>query len=420
MDWRGRPTPFIADGDQYYCYVVAAFIQHDLAFGFPNSYWLTKAPNGKALPKVSMGLAVLFIPSFLVAHAIANLYGFAPDGYSAPYAYANHYFGILVVFLGLFYLRKVLLKYYSEAVTSLTLLSVFIGTNLLYYTVGWNIMPHGYLFTLFVLVVYYTQEWYKKLRRGYLFLLAFLLGYISLIRPTDCIVVLVPLCYGIRSGADIRLRLRLLWDQRINLVLASLVFILPWLPQLLYWKIYSGNLWFYSYGDEGFYFKDPQVLNVLFSYRKGWLIYTPVMVFALAGFLVMRKKCVDHFWSILIVFPVTLYLVSAWWCWWWGGCFGMRALIQYYALLALPMAAFYDRVMHGLWRKVTLIITVALLVTYNIHQTNKYKNCVLHWDSMTREAFWKSFFIEHFSSAEEAAAYEKLLVAPDYSKKGEH
>ena len=68
--------------------------------------------------------------------------------------------------------------------------------------------------------------------------------------------------------------------------------------------------------------------------------------------------------------------------------------------------------MNKVWQKVMLIVLITLMIIYNIHQINKYKNCVIHWDSMTKESFWKNFFKESFQTKEEAAENEKLLSSP--------
>lgn len=419
-DWRGADTPFTQDGDQYYSYVIAAFIQHDMSFSFPNNYWLTPVKsNGNKVARVSMGMAYLFTPPFLIAHVVAKVSGYPTTGYSAPYSFGNYYFGFLFVLFGLIYLRKILLMYFSEWVTLLTIVSVFIGTNLMYYTVGSNTMTHSYLFTLFVLLIYSTIKWYETNHLKYILSLGFVFGLIVIIRPTDIITGLFPLLYNIKSFNDLKARFYFFIKNRLRLLVGALIFFLPWIPQFLYWKYYTGSFLFYPFTNEGFYFSDPQLFNVLLSYRKGWLVYTPIMLFSLIGFFMMRKKGAPFFISTILIFIVTYYLVSSWWSWWWGGSFGMRALIQHYAFLAIPMACFYDRILEfKIWKKITLVSLIVLMSSYSVFQTIKYQNGVIHWDSMTKEAFWYGFFKTRFVSAEEWEIQSKLLSPPDYTKTG--
>jgi hypothetical protein len=323
------------------------------------------------------------------------------------------------VVFGLYVLRRVLLFYFSETITTITLASVYFGTNLFFYTMGWSLMPHGYLFTIFALMMYLSIRWHEGNRLKYMLWMGLLAGLAVLIRPTEIVLLVIPFLYGVRSFDDLRKKLILFWAYRMQILLAACMAILPWIPQIVYWKIYTGVYFFYSYGEEGFYFFNPQFFNVLLSYRKGWFVYTPIMVFAVAGFLFLRRRCPDHFWGIVVQFGVTFYLISSWWCWWWGGCFGMRALVQSYAFLALPMACFYQWIFSSqLWKKIVFGLLVALMIAYNLYQTNRYNNNVIHWDSMTKKAFWYSFWKQHMS-AEEGVEYEKMLEAPDYSKKGD-
>ena len=417
-DWRSdNRTPFVSDADQYYSYLVGAFIHHDLSFSFHNEYWLATAPNGGTVPKVSMGLAMMMAPFFGIAHLVALASNKIADGYSSPYAYGIYYSVILIVFLGLFYLRKILKRYFTELVSNLTIVSIYFGTNLFYYTLGWNTLPHAYLFTLFVLFLYFTIRWYETLKLKYLIFLSLVYGLSVLIRPTEIVIIFIPLLYGVKSVNELKERFVFLWNKKLHLILAAIFFFLPWIPQMAFWKFYTDHYLFYSYGDEGFYFSNPQFYNVLLGFRKGWLIYTPIMVFSLLGFITFKKRCPDLFWGILIVFLITFYLISAWWAWWWGGCFGMRALIQIYAFLAFPMATFYSFVLEKM-RKNVLIGILSVLVFYNLYQTYRYRATVIHWDSMTKEAFWWGIFKVHMSD-EDKITIKPLLDPPDYSKRGE-
>jgi len=41
---------------------------------------------------------------------------------------------------------------------------------------------------------------------------------------------------------------------------------------------------------EGLELLQPHILKVLFSFRKGWFIYTPMMIFTVMGFWQMYKN----------------------------------------------------------------------------------------------------------------------------------
>src|SRR6185436_10253555 len=112
--------------------------------------------------------------------------------------------------------------------------------------------------------------------------------------------------------------------------------ILIFLPQLFYWKHQTGSWFFNSYLNEHFYFNNPHVFYGLFSFRKGWLVYTPIMFFALAGLYTLFKTMKEFFYPVLILFLLYIYVAFSWWCWWYGGSYGQRALIDIYPFLAVP------------------------------------------------------------------------------------
>ena len=109
----------------------------------------------------------------------------------------------------------------------------------------------------------------------------------------------------------------------------------------MYWKLQTGQYLYYSYpDDQGFFFSNPQIWNNLFSWRKGWLLYTPVMIFALAGIPLLWKQNRKFFVPVLLFVVVIIYVTSSWWDWWYGGGFGIRPYIDLYGVMAIPMAAF--------------------------------------------------------------------------------
>jgi hypothetical protein len=115
------------DKSGYYLYLPATFINHDLAhLAFypgiaatyhPNADWVWFSINdipetGRKLNKYPVGVSVFELPFFLVAHAYTTLTKqFPADGYSPPYLLAVCLATIFWVTLGLWLLRKFLLKY---------------------------------------------------------------------------------------------------------------------------------------------------------------------------------------------------------------------------------------------------------------------------------------------------------------------
>jgi hypothetical protein len=388
--------PFVDDVDQYYSYLPAAFIHHDLTFNFPNNYWTNKLENGNRIPKVTVGMAIMYSPFFFVGHVLAKNNQYKADGYSLPYKWAIHFGSILFTLLGLWFSRKNLLRFFNELITFIALICIFFGTNLFYYTYGFGEMPHSYLFFIFSVFIYFTLRWYDTKRINYLYIISFIAGFATLIRPTECLILIFPLMIGIRTISDFRERIKQLLTNKVGLTLAAILFIFPFFIQMLYWKVYVGQWFFFSYGSrERFFWADPQIFNFLFSFRKGWFLYTPMMLFAMAGVPILFKKNKELFYPIVLLLIINIYILSSWWDWPFGGSFGCRPLIHYYSFFVFVLATFIDFVFDSFKNYFVLnsvlksiaCVTFYCLILLNLKQSWQYKYGILHYNGMTKEAY---------------------------------
>src|SRR5690606_12215379 len=152
--------------------------------------------------------------------------------------------------------------------------------------------------------------------------------------------------YNIYNKETFFAKAKLLKVHFFNFLIAFFIFLIPIIPQLFFWKIYGGDWLVFTYGsDEKFFFNNPKIFDFLFSYRKGWFVYTPLMIFSIVGLFFLKKKVKEMSLITPIFITFIIYILSSWWCWWYGGSFGMRAMIQYYAFLAFPLAAFINLIL---------------------------------------------------------------------------
>jgi hypothetical protein len=104
----------------YYSYLPATFIYKDISLEFTKDtskhyeqrhlFWYQKAPNGGRVIKMTMGMAILYSPFFLIAHTYAsNSETYKPNGFSIPYEFMLCVSCLFYLFIGLNYLRKLLL-----------------------------------------------------------------------------------------------------------------------------------------------------------------------------------------------------------------------------------------------------------------------------------------------------------------------
>jgi hypothetical protein len=416
--WR-RPEKVIEnDISFYYGYLPAAFIYHDLTLkytenppeGYRAFFGPERAPNGGLVIKTTMGLALLYLPFFLVGHLFAGLLGQVQDGYSSAYCFALLFGSIVYMSAGLSLLRKLLLNWFDDNITALTLLCVFLGTNLFYYSTGESLMTHAYIFVLSIFFIWSTIRWYKRPDFKSSLLLGCISGLMILIRPTTVIITLIFALYDIKAWKDLKQRVFYFKDHIVWLGLILLFVFLVWVPQLIYWKVNTGHWVFFSYQGEKFFLNHPHVFQVLFSYRKGWLLYTPMMLFALVGLPLLWKKVSVFRWSIPIITIVTIYLLSCWWSWWFGGSYGYRGLIDLYAVLSFPLACSIEYFANKkAWRRITVAVAALVLIAFHLFQNLQYRRGIIHYDSMTKAAYWSVFL-----KLERPHDFYDLLEAPDY------
>ncbi|GAA4017045.1 hypothetical protein GCM10022408_33250 [Hymenobacter fastidiosus] len=393
----------------YYLYLPAQFIYHDLSHltfapdimreyqpssGFYQAFQVPGAAEGTLVMKYTCGLALLFTPFFWLGHWAAGLAGYAQDGFSAPYQIAIAFGGLLYALLGLGILRHVLLRYCSDLLTAAVLVLLVLGTNYLQYAVFDGAMAHNYLFTLYALLLGLVIRWHERPHWKWAAAMGLVLGLMILIRPTEAVAGLLPVLWGVGSVASAKAKLRLLLRRWPDVLLLGLCLLLGVLPQLLYWKWATGHFLFYSYQEQTFSFLRPHVRQVLFSYKKGWLLYTPLMLLPLAGLVVLWRRNRAVAVPVLAYFLINLWIVSAWDIWWYGGSIGQRALVQSYAVLSLPLAYLLHWVTEQRPRPVLQLAflgLVVLLVDLNLFQHWQYMSSIIHPEEMTPSYYWAIF-----------------------------
>lgn len=423
--WKKKTgTPFTWDVELYYSYLPATFIHHDLSFKYDDKLPMQVLENGNKNPKYTCGMAIMYAPFFYIGHQMAKYQNCKLDGLSEPYATAIHFGSIFYVILGLFFLRKISLQFYSENITALLLIIAYFGTNLFNYTLRDGEYSHGYLFCLVCIYTYFIIAWHKQPKYSTSIFIGLLIGLITLIRPTDALFYIVFLLYGVKNKLDLKEKLHLFIVHKWKIAVIFIFGIIMLLPQIIFWKIYTGHYVFFSYNQERFFFADPKIWEVLFSYRKGFFVYTPIMILSVFGVFFMKKRIQEFQFGIILFFVINLYIVSSWWCWWYGGSFGMRALIETYPLLLLAMGAFFHHVFSVVSKskiidtikKYGVISFVIVCICLNMIQTYECKVGLMHFDSMNKETYWQIFDEFDYESHEDYDQYIKSLTKIDYDK----
>lgn len=399
--WKqpGTEATISWDVSGYYWYLPAIFIYKDITqLKFNDSILQKYQPvpffahafpykNGNYVMKYSSGMAVQYLPFFLAAHALAPALGYEADGFSEPYQFAIQLEGLLFAILGLWFFRKILLLYFKEETVVLTILLYVLGTNYLNFASIDIGMTHSWLFTWYCILIYYTHHFYQKPTFKYAAIVGACLGIMALTRPTEIIAVIIPLLWGISNvNKNVFLeRWKFIQTHFSKYLLASVIMGAIGFIQLAYWKYASGDWLVYSYQDQGFDWTHPHIRQYMISYRCGWLVYTPMMLFAFIGLapFIKRKQNVI---PVILFILLNTYIVVSWSVWWYGG----RAMVQSYALLAFPLAAFIEYIHSKQYIKYPIYAIFALFCYYNLWWTHQvHRGGLVDPYEMTRAYFWK-------------------------------
>ncbi|MBK8722114.1 MAG: hypothetical protein IPL95_07500 [Saprospiraceae bacterium] len=388
------------DVSGYYMYLPAMFIYKDLkhcgfrdkiienytpSYVFDQAFIHPKSQN--YVMKYAIGQSILMSPYFFIAHIWAsNSSSYPPDGFSYPYQVCIGLGMFLYALIGLFFLRKILKIYFKDSTVAILLVAYVFGSNYLNYTSVEQCMTHNTIFALYVFLIYFTILFYRNNQFKYAILIGICSGLATLIRPTEIISLIIPLAWNIKSFTDIKNRFSFILENIKYYLLAAFVFGLIVFIQLFYWKYVSGEWIVYSYQDQGFDWKSPHTFDYMFSYKCGWLIFTPMMILALISLFFYPKS--DKFQLGILAFIIlNIYIVTAWSIWDYGGTAG-RAMIQSYPILAFPFANLIEKVNQKIWKKVIfyiffiLFLYVNLWWTYNAHRDN------IQVSNITKRYFW--------------------------------
>jgi hypothetical protein len=391
-----------ADGKGYYAYLPAVFIYQDLNYGFfdeiegrkyhdPNLFYDYRTQvGGQISNKYYAGTALALCPFFWGAHTATQITGGDPDGYSRLYPMAINVAAVFYALLALLFLRAWLRKYrVKEGSIILVSLALVFGTNLFYYIVSEPGMSHVYSFAFVSGFLWATDRYFRQLRFLDALLAGAFLGMVVLIRPVNGLILfLLPFVAG--SFAVFKQGWSHLLKRPIVLFSSLLAFLVfPAIQGGIYY-LSLGTIWVYSYGEEGFIWSDPHIWDILFSYKKGLFLYTPLYLLALvSGVLALWKSNRFQMWSVLAFFGGLTYVLSSWWMWYYGGSFSSRVYIEYLPLFGFLLGIGIHRFVR--LPKAALITGIVTLVVICQIQTYQYRYYQIHWSDMTQEKYWDVF-----------------------------
>jgi hypothetical protein len=386
-DGNGWKETIRSDAKGYYGYLQALFLRHDLGKEPFQWEYVKRTPNG-TLNKYFAGTAVTMAPWFAIGHALALTDASAPRNGLSEYEMKALFVGAwCYLLLGLLAMRALLRAMtVSAEVVAWVVLAFGLGSTLLQmagFQPGWSHIHSFCAISIFLLLIHRLSigadhRW--SLAASALF------GLIVLIRPVNGLVLLaVPVVAGDQLPALLA-RLR----STPSIILGSLIACALVLSiQPLLWKLQTGNWLEYGYGGEGFLWNRPEVFKVLFGFRRGLFLWTPVILLSGLGTLLLWRWDRTRAAWLLLYWTANVYVISCWWIWYYGSGFGARVFVDHYPVLAIPMALLLQRTSGRTW--ILARIFIVACIALHLFQLWQYHTHILHHECMDRAKYVWAF-----------------------------
>jgi hypothetical protein len=393
--YRGPAAKTIIDGDGsgYYAYLptifhykttdfkaVHEFEKQQKSLSYSGHYFHKR--GDVLINKYFLGTALAISPFYLLASLYSYVFGMPADGYNILYQLAVALAAAFYLALGLLAVIRLLRQFgFEKYIAFMVILLLLFGTNLFYYALMHPSHSHVYSFAAVSVFLMYTRTFFLTRKSSYFLYASIALGMLALIRPTNLLIIgAVPFIAGDREtlmkGIDfIRKKY---WKLLFGIALFALIFGI----QFIFNYIQTGNCFIWSYKNEGFDFLHPHIGKFLFGFKKGFFIYTPLMLAIIPGFYLLFRKSRFAFYSVFGFILMAIFILSSWWNWFYGDSFGMRSMIDLYPVLAILLAYSIDKLVSKRPGFVIYLVAGFLLSSLNLVQIYQYNKGIIHHDSM--------------------------------------
>lgn len=342
------------DGNGYYTYTQSIYFDKQLNspkildylsnfqgrnYIFSRVFW-----NREANPYL-VGTGVIWLPSM----AFMSIFG--TNRFDIVYELGPGITGIILMLAGLYFLEKYLLGKFSKNTVFWTILTIFFGSNVFYYTAFEPALSHQPAFFIISYLLYLTGK-----GKVNFFIVGLLTGLLAITRTAD-LIFLAPLFFMFKKPME-----RVL-DFLIGFTIA--IFPQIYVQKYLYGDVFTNPYLTGANGTWGFNFY--HLLEYLFSPKRGLFFWTPVFLPGLFGLIKNNKT------SIVVTLIAAWFIHSSWSAYLSAG-FGQRFSFSAIPFIAIGLAYLYEK--FDLKKKLTSfsIFTVWNLLMFIGFYLLKWKN----------------------------------------------
>jgi len=374
-----NPSYILSERPIFPIYLNAIFIHQDLkSLAWADSLFTessetemsnplyTVGRNGGKILKNTMGTSIMTLPAFTLAHLITKKRATNSDGLSLTYLVVYHWYGGLLLIIGLYVLWLVLSIYFTAAVKIVTLSAICATTYLADLLQILNQLDLIYLFFLHSVLLYGSSLFFEKPTRRVGIFCGSILGLIVLMRPVEIILILLPLLWKVSPKIH-HLKVRLYhviknYKAYLSMLLTASVFIAL---QIVYWVKYSGQAFVFNDQVIGVTRDISRLEALMIGPKSGVLLYSPILILMVFGFFSMRSVLFRLIVPIFLVVLLIGWAAINYYFWWNGGDSGSLYINQLYVFLALPFAALVDFSLKRVVPAIILWIIISVLTFFN-------------------------------------------------------
>lgn len=350
----------------------------------------------------------LMLPLYSLGSIISTVFGAQEFGITKSHLWFYYLANLFFALLSLYLITKTLKRFYQQKVVNISIILLALGTNIFIYTT--QLIGFSNIFLAFLISAFFYLLFLPKNRLNHVklsFLLSSVYALIVAINPAHFLLFIIPLFRHQWKGRAFRETIKNFFS---NWTYTAL-------PIITIWAIFILNqLYLVEVTDiiSHFHFSKPHIDRALFDYRKGWLIYTPIMIFGLIGlFMAFKKRRFEGLvsWEVFAYLIFFLFLSFSYWNWWYSSSFGQRVMIDTYLIFTLGIAEF----VHWIFSRKSFVIRFWAVVLggfflyLNIFQSWQFKEGILSKDGMTQRLYWASF-----GETEGLSIFQCLERKPNY------
>jgi hypothetical protein len=376
---------YASDEVQYFAFLRSLWFDHDVEFdneyrhfvdergdtlrGFAETFLAGTTPTGHRLSFATIGSALLWAPFYaagdLTARTLRALGApVGTDGYSLPYVaavcYGSAVYGLASLLLSAAIARRFV------AHTAAAVSAVWLGTPLLFYVYIGPVFAHACsAFAVALLIWLWLRARDRQWPLGDAVLVGLAGALATMVREQDALLLVGPaIDFVWWATAQRGQRLR---HAATAAVTGLAAFAIAYLPQALAYLALNGHLRPAGVVTRKMSWSSPHALDVLFSTSHGLVFWTPLVVLAVAGLVLLWSRARRLAGYFLLMAAAAVYVSGSVESWTVAGAFGQRRFVSLTPLLVVGLAVLFDAARRqAIGVRVTAALAVGACLWWNV------------------------------------------------------